>query len=122
MQKTRRPGGFFALNNLPSRSVERFDAPLNLFNHSPNGSISGPPVRTRQQGIMQKAFKMPKVKTNSSAKKRFKITGTGEISFQRAFKRHILTKKSKKRKRNLNKKGIVHHANTDFVKRLLRLK
>jgi large subunit ribosomal protein L35 len=42
---------------------------------------------------------MPKVKTNSSAKKRFKVTGTGEITYQRAFKRHILTKKSKKRKR-----------------------
>ena len=65
---------------------------------------------------------MPKVKTNSSAKKRFKITGTGEITFQRSFKRHILTKKSKKRKRALNKKGVVHAANTDFVKRLLRLR
>ncbi|MBC7723096.1 MAG: 50S ribosomal protein L35, partial [Pedobacter sp.] len=40
---------------------------------------------------------MPKVKTNSSAKKRFKVTGTGEITFQKAFKRHILTKKSTKR-------------------------
>ena len=65
---------------------------------------------------------MPKVKTDSSAKKRFKITGTGEITFQRSFKRHILTKKSKKRKRNLNKKGVVNPANQDFVKRLLRLK
>ncbi|HTQ66763.1 MAG TPA: 50S ribosomal protein L35 [Puia sp.] len=65
---------------------------------------------------------MPKVKTNSSAKKRFKVTGTGEITYQRAFKRHILTKKSKKRKRNLNKKGVIHGANTDFVKRLLRLR
>jgi large subunit ribosomal protein L35 len=65
---------------------------------------------------------MPKVKTNSSAKKRFKITGTGEISFQKAFKRHILTKKSTKRKRALRKKGMISPANTDFVKRLLRLK
>ena len=65
---------------------------------------------------------MPKVKTNSSAKKRFKITGTGKISFQKAFKRHILTKKSKKRKRNMNKKGFVSAPNTDFVKRLLRLR
>jgi len=79
-------------------------------------------VRIRQQGIIQKAFKMPKVKTNSSAKKRFKVTGTGEITFQKAFKRHILTKKSKKRKRALRKKGIVSGPNTDFVKRLLRLK
>lgn len=65
---------------------------------------------------------MPKVKTNSSAKKRFKITGTGEITFQKAFKRHILTKKSTKRKRALRKKGMVSHANLDFVQRLLRLK
>jgi large subunit ribosomal protein L35 len=65
---------------------------------------------------------MPKVKTNSSAKKRFKITGTGEITFQKAFKRHILTKKSTKRKRLMAKKGKVSSANLDFVKRLLRLK
>jgi large subunit ribosomal protein L35 len=65
---------------------------------------------------------MPKVKTNSSAKKRFSVTGTGEITFQKAFKRHILTKKSKKRKRNLRKKGIVSGPNTRFVKRLLRMK
>ncbi len=65
---------------------------------------------------------MPKVKTNSSAKKRFRITGTGEITYQKAFKRHILTKKSKKRKRLMKKKGSVSPANQDFVKRLLRLK
>lgn len=79
-------------------------------------------MRARQQGVIQKGTKMPKVKTNSSAKKRFKVTGTGEITYQKSFKRHILTKKSKKRKRNLNKKGIVSGPNTDFVKRLLRLK
>ena len=65
---------------------------------------------------------MPKVKTNSSAKKRFKVTGTGEITFQKAFKRHILTKKTTKRKRGMRKAGIVSAANMDFVKRLLRLK
>ena len=65
---------------------------------------------------------MPKVKTNSSAKKRFKLTGTGEITFQKSFKRHILTKKSTKRKRNLAKKGVVAPANTHFVKHLLGLK
>jgi len=65
---------------------------------------------------------MPKVRTNSSAKKRFKVTGTGEITFQKAFKRHILTKKSKKRKRSLRKKGLVGATNKDFVLRLLRLK
>jgi large subunit ribosomal protein L35 len=65
---------------------------------------------------------MPKVKTNSSAKKRFKVTGTGEITFQKAFKRHILTKKSTKRKRAMRKDGVVSSANKDFVMRLLRLK
>ncbi|TDH28921.1 50S ribosomal protein L35 [Segetibacter sp. 3557_3] len=65
---------------------------------------------------------MPKVKTNSSAKKRFKVTGTGEITFQKAFKRHILTKKSTKRKRAMSLKGTVHPSNMHFVKRLLGLK
>ena len=65
---------------------------------------------------------MPKVKTNSSAKKRFKVTGTGEITFQNAYKRHILTKKSTKRKRHLRKGGVVSSANRDYVMRLLRLK
>ena len=65
---------------------------------------------------------MPKVKTNSSAKKRFKVAGTGKITHQKAFKRHILTKKSNKRKRNMRKDGMVSKANLDFVKRLLNLK
>ena len=65
---------------------------------------------------------MPKVKTNSSAKKRFKVTGTGKITFQKAFKRHILTKKSKKRKRKMRHDGLVADANLHFVKRLLGLK
>lgn len=65
---------------------------------------------------------MPKVKTNSSAKKRFKVTGSGEITYQKSFKRHILTKKSNKRKRSLRQKGVVGAPNKDFVMRLLRLK
>ncbi|HTB52527.1 MAG TPA: 50S ribosomal protein L35 [Ferruginibacter sp.] len=65
---------------------------------------------------------MPKQKTNSSAKKRFKVTGTGKITFQKPFKRHILTKKSKTRKRHLRQDGVVHSTNMDFVKRMLRLK
>jgi large subunit ribosomal protein L35 len=65
---------------------------------------------------------MPKVKTNSSAKKRFKVTGSGEITFQKAFKRHILTKKSTKRKRNMRLKGKVAAPNKAFVLRLLRMK
>jgi len=74
------------------------------------------------QGFNIKAFKMPKVKTNSSAKKRFKVTATGKITHQKSFKRHILTKKTKKRKRNLRIDGEVAKPNMNFVKRLLRLK
>ena len=65
---------------------------------------------------------MPKVKTNSSAKKRFRVTGTGLITFQKPFKRHILTKKSKKRKRSMRKDGIVDSTQMYFVRRLLGLK
>ena len=65
---------------------------------------------------------MPKVKTNSSAKKRFKVTGTGKITHQKAFRRHLLTKKSKSRKRGMRQDGEVHKSQLDFVKRLLRLK
>ena len=68
------------------------------------------------------SYIMPKVKTNSSAKKRFKVTGGGKITFQKAFKRHILTKKSTKRKRNMRKDGVVADANLHFVKRLLCMK
>jgi large subunit ribosomal protein L35 len=80
------------------------------------------PEHQHLKGVILKACEMPKVKTNSSAKKRFKVTGTGKITHQKSFKRHILTKKSKKRKRNLRKDGSVSKANLDFVKRLLRLK
>jgi len=64
---------------------------------------------------------MPKVKTNSSAKKRFKITGTGKIARKRAFKRHILTKKSTKQKRFLGQTGYVSDADLGNVKLMLRI-
>jgi large subunit ribosomal protein L35 len=90
--------------------------------HFPQGSKSLPNDRERQQGVTLISYIMPKVKTNSSAKKRFKVTGTGKITFQKAFKRHILTKKSTKRKRAMRKDGVVSDANMHFVKRLLGLK
>ena len=65
---------------------------------------------------------MPKMKTNSSAKKRFALTGTGKIKRKHAFKSHILTKMSKKRKRNLTKTGLVHKADENNIKILLALK
>ena len=65
---------------------------------------------------------MPKQKTKSSAKKRFKLTGTGKIKRKHAFKSHILTKKSKKTKLKLTHSTLVHNADVDNVKQQLRLK
>jgi len=62
---------------------------------------------------------MPKLKTKSGAKKRFKVTGTGKIKRKRAFKNHILTKKETKQKRNLSKKAIVNKADENNVKLML---
>lgn len=62
---------------------------------------------------------MPKLKTNSGAKKRFSLTGTGKIKRKKAYLRHILTKKSTKRKRNLGHTGEVSSADLNRIKRLL---
>jgi large subunit ribosomal protein L35 len=62
---------------------------------------------------------MPKLKVKSSAKKRFKLTGTGKIVRKHAYKSHILTKKTKKQKRNLTYKTIVSKADTRNVKDML---
>lgn len=62
---------------------------------------------------------MPKMKSNSSAKKRFDITGTGKIKRKHAYKRHILTKKSTKQKRALTHTGLVHDADVNNVKLML---
>lgn len=64
---------------------------------------------------------MPKVKTNSSAKKRFKVTGSGKIKRKHAFKSHILTKKSKKRKRALTHDGLVDKSDEKNVKLMLNI-
>ena len=65
---------------------------------------------------------MPKMKTNSGAKKRFSLTGTGKIKRKHAFKSHILTKKATKRKRNLTYFGLVNKADKKNVKLLLASK
>ncbi len=65
---------------------------------------------------------MPKIKTNSSAKKRFALTGSGKIKRKHAFKSHILTKKTTKQKRNLTKFAILDRANRTNVRELLCLK
>jgi large subunit ribosomal protein L35 len=64
---------------------------------------------------------MPKVKTKSGAKKRFKLTGSGKIKRKHAFKSHILTKKETKQKRNLTKSGLVSKADTPNVKTMLNI-
>jgi large subunit ribosomal protein L35 len=64
---------------------------------------------------------MPKVKTKSGAKKRFKLTGTGKIKRKHAFKSHILTKKETKQKRNLTKMTLVHKADESNVRDMLRI-
>ena len=65
---------------------------------------------------------MPKVKTNSGAKKRFSFTGTGKIKRHHAYHSHILTKKTKKKKRNLCGSTIVDVTNMKQVRDLLCLR
>ena len=65
---------------------------------------------------------MPKIKTNSGAKKRFTLTGTGKIKRKHAFHSHILTKKTKKQKRNLCYATTVDYTNVSQVKSLLDMK
>ena len=62
---------------------------------------------------------MPKMKSNSGAKKRFKLTGTGRVKRKKAFTSHILTKKSPKRKRDLRGTSLVHPHDEPRIKRLL---
>ena len=64
---------------------------------------------------------MPKIKTNSAAKKRFHLTASGKVKRKQAFKNHILTKKSKKRKRHLTGTVLVHETQQGRVKALLGL-
>ncbi|MCC6182197.1 MAG: 50S ribosomal protein L35 [Bacteroidia bacterium] len=64
---------------------------------------------------------MPKMKTNSSAKKRFSVTGSGKIKRKHAYKSHILTKKGTKQKRALTKSGLVHERDMNNVKFLLAM-
>lgn len=64
---------------------------------------------------------MPKVKTKSGAKKRFKLTGTGKIKRKHAFKSHILTKKETKQKRSLTHMTLVHKSDEGRVRDMLNI-
>ena len=65
---------------------------------------------------------MPKIKTHSGAKKRFKLTKTGKVKRAHAFKSHILNKKTTKRKRNLRKSAIADATNVAKVKKMMPYK
>ena len=65
---------------------------------------------------------MPKIKTNPGAKKRFKMSGTGKIRRKHAYKSHLLTKKTKKQKRNLRYYTSVENSDSNNIKLLLGLK
>ncbi|MHC1780809.1 MAG: 50S ribosomal protein L35 [Bacteroidales bacterium] len=62
---------------------------------------------------------MPKIKTNSGAKKRFELTGTGKVKRKHAYKSHILTKKTTKQKRNLTYSALVNASDEKRIKGLL---
>ena len=62
---------------------------------------------------------MPKMKTKSGAKKRFRVRGSGSIKRSQAFKRHILTKRTTKNKRQLRGNTAIHATNMDSVKAML---
>lgn len=62
---------------------------------------------------------MPKIKTKRAAAKRFKMTGNGELKRSKAFKSHILTKKTTKRKRNLRKATMTDETNLKNMKKIL---
>ena len=65
---------------------------------------------------------MPKIKTHSGAKKRFKLTKTGQVKRAHAFKSHILNKKTTKRKRNLRQAAVVDVTNVAKVKKMIPYK
>lgn len=76
--------------------------------------MPGPVLRREKEEI-----DMPKVKTCRAAAKRFKKTGTGKLIRNKAYKSHILTKKSPKRKRNLRKSTVLDSTNVKNMKKAL---
>jgi large subunit ribosomal protein L35 len=71
--------------------------------------------------LVQSQYIMPKVKTHSGAKKRFSVTGSGQIKREKAFQAHIMTSKSKKRKRNLRQSSLVAPANAKNIRIMLNI-
>jgi len=62
---------------------------------------------------------MPKMKSNRAASKRFRLTGTGKVRRSKSYGRHILTKKTPKRKRNLRKNGLMNESDASRIKLII---
>ena len=69
--------------------------------------------------FIKEEYTMPKIKTNRAAAKRFKATGTGKLKRNKAYRRHILTKKTTKNKRNLRKAAMMDQTNIKNMKKIL---
>ena len=76
-------------------------------------------ARYKDITIINEDYTMPKMKTSRAAAKRFKTTGTGKLVRNKAYKSHILTKKSTKRKRNLRKDIVTDATNSKVMKKIL---
>ena len=76
-------------------------------------------MKRNKENELKEDMKMPKLKTKRAAAKRFKKTGTGQLKRMKAYKSHILTKKSQKRKRNLRKSIITDATNVKSMKKIL---
>ena len=76
-------------------------------------------MKIRKGSTIKEEIIMPKIKTNRAAAKRFKATGTGKLKRNKAYKSHILTKKSTKRKRNLRQATITDATNVKNMKKVL---
>jgi large subunit ribosomal protein L35 len=68
---------------------------------------------------LKKRYYMPKMKTRKAAAKRYRVTGTGKIRYKKAGLRHILTKKTRKNKRNLRASGILEESAAKAVRQML---
>jgi large subunit ribosomal protein L35 len=94
-----------------------------LYRKSPKGppeaSHTLKAISSEKNSAHAKEFSMPKMKSNRSAFKRFKATGTGKVKRNKAYARHILTTKTTKQKRGLRSPAIVDHSNMRSIKKLL---
>jgi large subunit ribosomal protein L35 len=76
-------------------------------------------IETFEKCSIRRILKMPKIKTNRAAAKRFKKTGSGKFVFSKSYGSHILTKKTTKRKRSLRKSKLIDKTNVKQLRRLL---